>query len=138
MGQTQAGLISPVGFFTEKGEKKHNNEEQFAVKEHTASKLRARLTSVHGTDGSLCLVTALPTLTIITGRVVRSHSFCVLCVVMCQYRCTQATGMWGSEDDGLRCGSSLPLFAQGPPRLLIKTNWLKLLGFLLSLPPVLL
>ena len=31
----------------------YNNEEQFAVKEHTTSKLRACLTSVHGTDRSL-------------------------------------------------------------------------------------
>lgn len=49
--QTQAGLISPVGFFTEKGKwgGEYSKEEQFAVEEHTISKLRARLTSVHGT-----------------------------------------------------------------------------------------
>lgn len=53
-GQTQAGLISPVGFFTEKkGEKKHDNEEWFAAKEHTTSKLRARLKSIHRADGGL-------------------------------------------------------------------------------------
>lgn len=79
-------------------------------------------------------MTALPALTIIPGRVARSHSFCVLCVVVCT-RC-----MWKSEDD-LRCGSSPPVCYKvscSLGLLLSKTNWLELLGFLLSLPPVLL
>lgn len=54
VGQTQAGLISPVGFFTarkrRKKKKESNNEDQLAVEDYTTFALRGGLKSVRRTD----------------------------------------------------------------------------------------
>lgn len=56
MGQTQAGLISLVGFFTarkrrkKKKRKENNNEDQFAVEDYTTFALRGGLKSVRRTN----------------------------------------------------------------------------------------
>lgn len=83
-----------------------------AIEDSETFELRAGLKSIHRTDA--CLSVSQPlcpssatSITGQTGRMARSHFFCVYCVLLGWYRCTHATHTWRSEG-APRCGSSLP------------------------------